>query len=157
LIGGAVAGGIVIGAIALSAGGVVTGTSVASEVAANTAFKSAGGYVVGPTGVCLQLDGGVGELFHLIPDARFIPLVPPDYIWSPTTITLPVPERPPVIGQYVLGKVYPNFLQGICIKTTFPFFAVGGWKFFYMGESTVPTIPGASAEAALLAAGLAPL
>jgi hypothetical protein len=112
---------------------------------------SAGGYVVGPTGACLQLDGGVGLLFHLLPDARIVPLVPPDYIWSPTTITVPIPERPPVIGQYVLGLVYPNFLQGICIKSTYPFFAVGGWKFVYMGESLVPTVPGAG----LVAAGTA--
>jgi hypothetical protein len=129
----------------------------APAFAAAPPFISAGGYVVGPVGVCLQLDGGVGELFHLIPDGRTVPLVPPDYIWSPTTITVPIPERPPAIGQYVLGLVYPNFLQGICIKSTFPFVAVGGWKFFYIGESLAPSFPGAGlpAATAALAAGTA--
>jgi hypothetical protein len=137
--------------------------SSASPALAVGAFLSAGGYVVGPVGACLQLDGGVGELFHLIPDGRIPPLIPPDYIWSPTTITIPVVGRPPAVGQYVLGLVYPNFGQGICIKTTFPFFAVGGWKFYYIGESVSPTVPGATAavgaaavagSSALLTAGI---
>ncbi len=131
----------------------VVGTWSVPGAASASVFLSAGGYVVGPVGACLQLDGGVGLLFHLIPDGRVVPLVPPDYIWSPTTITVPIPERPPVIGQQVLGLVYPNFLQGICIKSTFPFVAVGGWKFVYMGESLVPAPPGAGLAAASAAIG----
>jgi hypothetical protein len=155
LVGGAVIGAALVGSIlATGANTAVQAAPTAAAAAAIAArpFLSAGGYVVGPVGACLQLDGGVGLLFHLLPDSRFIPLVPPDYIWSPTTFTVPIPERPPVIGQYVLGLVYPNFLQGICIKSTFPFVAVGGWKFIYMGESLVPAPPGAIAALAAKAA-----
>lgn len=125
----------------------------APHARAQSAFLSAGGTVVGPTDVCLSMNGGVGLLFHLIPDARVLPsdpvpvpapLVPPDYIWTPTTITLPIPEVPPKIGDQVLGLVYPGFAQSLCIIQFLRFGALtkGGWQFYYMGvTSPVPALP----------------
>lgn len=113
----------------------VLAAPISASAAAMPSFLSAGGRVVGPTDVCLSMNGGVGLLFHLIPDARTVPLVPPDYIWTPTTITLPIPGKPPVIGQQVLGLVYPGFAQSLCIIRFFRggFDAKGGWQFYYMG------------------------
>lgn len=109
---------------------------VSASAAAVPTFLSAGGRVVGPTDVCLSMNGGIGLLFHLIPDARVVPLVPPDYIWTPTTITLPFPG-PPKPGDQVLGLVYPGFGQSLCIIRFFRggFDAKGGWQFYYMGKS----------------------